>query len=100
LRYTIKDKKLAKLYETGKGPSDYPPEVVAAFQRRLATISAVASEQDLYALAALHYEKLKGKRLGQRSIRLHDRWRLIVAIEEDAQGQSMVILEISNHYDQ
>ena len=100
MRYTIKDKKLAKLYESGKGLSDYPPEVVAAFQRRLATIAAATSEQDLYGLAALHYEKLQGRRRGQRSMRLHDRWRLIVAIEEDMQGQSMVILEISNHYDQ
>jgi toxin HigB-1 len=100
LRYIIKDKKLAKLYETGKGTSDYPPEVVTAFQRRMAVIASAASEQDLYGLAALHYEKLQGRRRGQRSIRLHDRWRLIVTIEEDTQGQLMVILEISNHYDQ
>ena len=100
MRIRFKDKKLAKVYETGKGSSDYPPDVITTFQRRMAVIAAASSEQDLYGLAALHYEKLQGKRRGQRSIRLHDRWRLIVAIEEDTQGQSMAIIEISNHYDQ
>lgn len=93
-------KKLENLFQTGKGASDYPPEVVAAFQRRLAFISAAVSEQDLYAFTSLHYEKLQGKRRGQRSVRLHDRWRLILAIEEGDHVQTAVVLEVSKHYDQ
>jgi len=43
---------------------------VDAFVRAIATIDAATDKRDLYVQKGLHFEKLKGDRKGQRSIRL------------------------------
>jgi len=50
-------------------------------------------------MKSLHYEKLRGKRDGQRSIKLNDQWRLILEIDRDRNPLEIVIKEISNHYE-
>lgn len=49
-------------------------------------------------MKSLHFEKLKGQRAGQRSIRLNRQWRLIVVIEHDDQGKSIVVLDIEDYH--
>src|SRR5207249_4009525 len=53
---------------------------VKAYRKRMQQIRAAADERDLYALKSLHFEKLKGKRANQGSVRLNDQWRLILEI--------------------
>ena len=61
-------------------------------------ISAAPTEQDSYRMKSLHYEKLKGKRSHQRSMRLNDQFRLIVEIETVPQ-RIVVIVAIEKHYE-
>ena len=56
------------------------------------------SEIDLRRYKALHFEKLRGGRSGQHSIRLNRQWRLILRMETDAEGRLLIIVEVANHY--
>ena len=61
-------------------------------------IRAATDERDLYQLRSLRFERLKGKRKGQRSIRLNDQWRLIMSIEECEEGKVVVIMEVTDYH--
>lgn len=101
MRFRFKTKRLESLYLHNTGANRYPPETVRAFFRVMAIIQAAADESAFRQLEQLHFEKLQGARgeAGQRSMRLHGRWRLIVSIEVDEQGKVLLVLEISNHYE-
>jgi toxin HigB-1 len=76
-----------------------PVQIVQVARRRIRFLKQAADERDLYAMASLHYEKLQGKREGQRSIKLNDQWRLIFTIDRECDPLELVILEISKHYE-
>ena len=50
--------------------------MVKAFRKRMQFLRAAKTEQDLRNWKALHFEKLKGQRKDERSVRLNDQWRL------------------------
>jgi proteic killer suppression protein len=52
----------------------------------------------LYKRHGLHFEKLKGDRLGEYSMRLNEQYRLIATVEEDAQGAIIVIHDIVDYH--
>jgi proteic killer suppression protein len=74
-------------YEMGLGPG-----VVRAYRTRLQAIRAALDERDFYALKSLHFEKLKGKRKHQHSMRLNKQLRLVVELQ--GKGQSKVVLVV------
>lgn len=76
-----------------------PVDVVQVARRRIRFLRQARDEQDLYAMASLHYEKLSGDREGQRSIRVNKQWRIVLEIDRDCDPLEVVILEINNHYD-
>ena len=60
--------------------------IVKAYRKRLQMIRAARDERDFYALKSLHFEKLKGDREGQHSMRLNQQWRLILRLEKRGDG--------------
>ena len=56
---------------------------------RIQQIVAALNEKDFYNSKGLHYEKLKGDRDHQHSMRLNDQWRLILELVE-RKGQKIV----------
>ncbi len=46
--------------------------VTNGFRKRMQSIRAALDERDFYAQKSLHFEKLKGKRQHQRSMRIND----------------------------
>ena len=74
------------------------PEVARAFRKKAAYLEEAESEIDLRRYKALHFEKLRGGRSGQHSIRLNRQWRLILQMETDAEGRLLIIVEVANHY--
>lgn len=90
--------KLQKLYTQDTGAQGYPEGVVDSFRRRVRTIEAAKDERDLRVPASVHFEKLKGKYAGKHSMRLKDRWRLILYIAVEKRQKVVVIEEISQHY--
>lgn len=85
------DKKLQRLETELRFRGGFGTDVVKAFRRRMAFIRAAASEQAFYAMKSLHYEKLKGDRAHQRSMRLNDQFRLILQIEEIDEKTAIVV---------
>jgi len=80
-------------FQAGFGPS-----VVKSYRRRMQQLRAAHDERDLYALKALHFEKLKGKRSHQRSIRLNDQWRLILEIIPGKPKNTIRIVGIEDYH--
>ncbi|MBX3734948.1 MAG: type II toxin-antitoxin system RelE/ParE family toxin [Verrucomicrobiae bacterium] len=74
------------------------PDIVRAYRRRVQSIRAAVDERDLYAVKGNRFEKLKGNRSHQRSIRLNDQWRLIVEIKQATPKNIIVILAIEDYH--
>ena len=53
-------------------------EIVRSFRKLIQIIRSAPDERTFYSLKSLHFEKLKGKRDHQRSMRLNSQWRLII----------------------
>lgn len=51
-----------------------------------------------YALKALHYEKLKGNRSHQHSMRLTKQWRLILEIKQAEAGKIIIVVSIEDYH--
>ena len=72
--------------------------VVRAYRKAMAHIRAASDERTLYSRRSFHFEKLKGNRTGQYSMRLNDKWRLIVVIEGEDPHRTIVVCEIVDYH--
>ena len=98
MRFEFSNKKLEALYTEEKGAKKYPPEVVDGFFEVVGIVNAANDERDIYAMHSLHYEKLRGDRSGERSLRINKQYRLIVTREEDEQGLYLIIHKIEDYH--
>jgi proteic killer suppression protein len=76
----------------------FPPQVVDAYCKRLRLIRSAPDERALYALKALHFEKLKGNYAGRYSMRRNRQWRLIVELVRKPSGTVAVIVDIADYH--
>src|SRR5947209_17972822 len=76
----------------------YPPEAVRGFRKVMQAIRAAVDERDLHAMKSLHFEKLKGDRQEERSMRLNKQWRLIVKIIPDTPKNRVAVLAIEDYH--
>ena len=76
----------------------YPDNIVKAFRKRMQMIRSARDERDLRRIRAHRFEKLKGKRSHEYSIRLNDQMRLIVEFEGEAQEKAVVIMGIEDYH--
>ncbi len=75
-----------------------PQGVVKAFRKRMQFIRSARDERDFREMKSLHYEKLKGDREGQHSMRLNDQWRLILRVLSRQNGKLVVIVSIVDYH--
>jgi toxin HigB-1 len=73
-------------------------EIVSAYRKRMQQIRAFLDERDFYALKSLHFEKLKGNRENQHSVRLNKQWRLILEIRGEHPCKIIGIVEIVDYH--
>jgi len=78
--------------------SRHPDGIVRQFRRVMLLIRAVANETELYKYPSRHFEKLKGDRCHQHSLRLNDQWRLIVEIKKGPERNCLRIIEIADYH--
>ena len=64
--------------------------VSSSARLKLDRLEAATSVKDLLALPANRFERLKGSRKGQYSIRINDQWRICFAWPTGAKGPSNV----------
>jgi len=77
---------------------EFGDDVVRSFRKKLQFIRAAVDERDLYQMKSLHFEKLKGDRAHQRSVRLNKQWRLILELAEEAGGKVVVVVSIEDYH--
>ena len=99
MRIRFKDHQLRRLHEEPNFiHSRFGIEVTKAFRKKVGFLLSARSENDIRAMRSLHYEKLKGKRSHQRSLRLNDQWRLVLEIQTDDNGKEILIVEIVDYH--
>jgi len=84
--------------ETEPGDGGWPPEVVKAYRKRIQLIRAADDEQVFHGLKALHWEKLKGKRKHQHSMRLNNQWRLVLEFEGKGVDRVVWVVDIVDYH--
>ncbi len=95
---SFQDPSLDRLETDASFNAGFGDAVVKAFRKRMQQIRAASDERTFYALRSLHFEKLKGGREGQHSMRLNDQWRLIVELQGEAPKKTVHIVEIVDYH--
>jgi toxin HigB-1 len=98
LEVRFQDASLDKLETDASATGGYPASVVRAFRKRMQFIRAAPDERVFYQWKSLHFEKLKGDRSHQHSIRLNDQWRLIIEFEGEAPNKIILIVGIEDYH--
>lgn len=88
---------LERLEKEADFNAGFAAEVVKKFRMRMQFIRAATDEREFYQLKSLHFEKLKGARSHERSMRLNKQWRLIVEIKK-ANPKNIVIVKSIEDY--
>ena len=90
---------LLALIETDQaGQTRFSVAIIKSTRRKLALIRATEDERTLRNWKSLHYEKLKGARDGQRSVRLNDQFRLVFTLDDQSRPQKVTILSIEDYH--
>jgi len=92
------DESLERLEIDAAHTGGFGGAVVKAFRKRMQQIRAATDERTFHALRSLNFEKLKGGREGQYSMRLNDQWRLIVKLEGTAPNKVVRVVEIVDYH--
>ncbi len=92
------DEDLDRLETDPNFTAGFAQEIVRAYRKKLQQIRAARDERDFMALRSLHFEKLRGNRKGQHSIRLNLQWRLILEIRGDHPCKVVGIIEIVDYH--
>ena len=74
------DQELDQLETDPKFTGGRPLAIIKAYRKRMQIMRAALDERDFYKLRSLRFEKLKGKRKHQHSMRLNDQDRLILEL--------------------
>jgi toxin HigB-1 len=90
------DEELDRLDVDPKFTAGHEKGVIKAYRKLIQMIRAIPDERDLYALKSLHFEIQK--RSHQRSMRLNERWRLIVELKGEAPGKKLRIICIEDYH--
>jgi proteic killer suppression protein len=94
----FRDAAYERLETDPKCSGGFDAGIVRAYRNRMNLIRQATDERDIYAFKSWRFEKLKGPRSHQHSIRLNDQWRLILEITGDAPNKVVVIIQIEDYH--
>ena len=95
---------LRYLYETGKSNDKkhrFQPQVVEKYKERIDTLKKAHRLEDLFPIASLNYEILKGDKQGISSIRVNQKYRIEFTVNKNENDILLTVCnikELSNHY--
>ena len=98
MELVFEDHRLAFLLTPDASATKLSVALVKAARRKLQLIAAATDERDLRNLKSLNYEKLKGKRSGQRSIRLNKQFRLILVLDDSRTPSRVIVVGIEDYH--
>jgi proteic killer suppression protein len=94
----FEDPQLQKLEKDKSLDGGYSPGVAKAFRKRIWLIRNAPDEREFHAMRSLNFEKLKGNRSDQYSMRLNDQWRLTMSFDGKAPHKTVVVLGIEDYH--
>jgi toxin HigB-1 len=92
------DPNLALIETADAGQTKLPVPIIKSARRKLTILRAAPDDRALRNWKSLHYEKLKGDRDGQRSIRLNDQYRLVFTLDESTNPPTANIVAIEDYH--
>jgi len=92
------DPDLARLEADPAFTGGFDAAIVKAFRKRMQFIRSASDERDFFAMRSLNFEKLKGDRQGQHSMRLNDQWRLVLRLRTAPSGKIVIVIEIVDYH--
>ena len=92
------DPALALIETDQAGATRLSVAIIKSARRKLTLLRAAPDERSLRNWKSLHYEKLKGGRDGQRSVRLNDQFRLVFTLQEVTKPPTITILSIEDYH--
>src|SRR5262245_52387178 len=95
---TFKDQSLDRLEIDAAYSAGLGGDLVRSYRKAMQHIRAAKDERTFYSRRSYHFEKLKGNREGQYSLRLHDQWRLIVELHGEAPNKTVHVVEIIDYH--
>jgi toxin HigB-1 len=98
LEIRFKDESLDSLETDSQETGNFPEGIVTAFRKRVQFIRSAKDERDFYQMRSLRFEKLKGPRSHQHSMRLNDQWRMILEFEGTAPNKKIVLISIEDYH--
>jgi proteic killer suppression protein len=93
----FKDPKLDRLETDPTYDAGFSQAILSAYRNRMQVIRAVPDERAFYSLKSLHFEKLKGNRSSEHSMRLNKQWRLIIEFEGVAPNKLVAVISIEDY---
>lgn len=72
--------------------------LVRAYRKRLQGIRNAVDERDFYGMKSWHFEKLKGQRQHQCSMKLNDQFRLVLELEGSGRNKRVRIVGIEDYH--
>lgn len=91
------DPALALIESDDAGKTKLPVGVIKSARRKLTLLRSAPDERSLRNWKSLHYEKMKGEREGQRSIRLNDQYRMVFKLSE-TDPLTALILSVEDYH--
>lgn len=98
MRIEFANAELALIETDEAGSTRLPVAVIKSARRKLTVLRAAIDDRSLRNWKSLHYEKLRGDREGQRSIRLNDQYRMVFELDEETEPQTATILKIEDYH--
>ena len=94
----FRDDQLDRLETDPQFDGGFSGTIVRKFRQRLQEIRAAPDERVFYQLRSMRFEKLKGNRQHQHSMRLNDQWRLILELEGASPNKVAVVVGIEDYH--
>jgi proteic killer suppression protein len=98
MRVRFRDAVLEEVERNARTDGGYSEAIVKAFRKWMQAIRQADDERVFRAMKSMHFEKLKGARQHQRSMRLNDQWRLILEFEGEAPNKVAIIVGIEDYH--
>lgn len=101
MKLDYKDKSIARIEnETVEDLSDlgFCLSIIIAAKKLLCFLRNAIDERDIRNWKSLRFEKLKGKRKNQCSVRINDQWRLIIKTQNNSNPKKIFIYGIEDYH--
>lgn len=92
------DQDLDRLETDADFNAGFSRAIVRAFRMRMQLIRDAVDERAFHEMRSLRFEKLKGARSHQYSMRLNQQWRLIIELKKAVPKNIVVIVGIEDYH--